>query len=60
MDSHVAPAVATKGRSSAHVLNNVLLKMSSLLLVLDAYGIYGYVATEVNPADYGSRAFGDG
>ena len=57
MDSQVALAVATKGRSSAKVLNMVLVRMAALKVALDAYGVYGYVATEVNPADYGSRAF---
>ena len=60
MDSQVALAVATKGRRSAKVLNRVLVRMAALLVCLDVYGIFGYVATEVNPADYGSRAFGDG
>ena len=57
MDSQVALAVATKGRSSACMLNRILVKMSALLLALDAYPIYGYVATEVNPADRASRVF---
>ena len=60
MDSQVALAVATKGRSSAKVHNMVMVWTAALLITLNVYGIFGYVATEVNPADYGSRAFGDG
>ncbi|CAK0893795.1 unnamed protein product, partial [Prorocentrum cordatum] len=46
MDSQVALAVATKGRSSACILNRVLVKLTALLLALDVYPVYGYVATE--------------
>ena len=60
MDSQVALAVATKGRSSAAILNRVLVKQSALLIAVDACGIFGYVATEVNPADFGSRVFDHG
>ena len=58
LDSQVALAVLTKGRSSATVLNKLLIKHAALLIATNCYSIFGYIATEVNPADRASRLHG--
>ena len=57
LDSQVALAVLTKGRSSASVLNKLLIRYAALLIVSNCYSLFGYVATEVNPADRASRRY---
>jgi hypothetical protein len=55
MDSQVAIAVATKGRSSSKRLNSLLLRANAVLLAAHCYPLHAYVDTSSNPADAPSR-----
>ena len=57
MDSQVGLAVITKGRSSSKKINQILRRIGALGVAGDVYGLLGYVATDVNPADEPSRRF---
>ena len=54
-DSAVCIAVSTKHRSSSHQLNLILKRMSCLELAGCVHGFFGYVRSELNPADKPSR-----
>ena len=54
-DSAVCIAVNTKHRSSSKRLNNVLRRISTLELAGAMHGLFGYVRSEMNPADGPSR-----
>lgn len=55
LDSQVVLAVATKGRSSSRRLNNVLRKLSALLVANNLHPLLAWVESELNPADAPSR-----
>ena len=55
LDSQVALAVAVKHRSSSKKLNPSVRQASALVLAAHMYELLGYVSTELNPADEGSR-----
>ena len=54
-DSQVCQSVIVKGRSSSRRLRQVLQRINSLILVSGLVLAYGYVKSEVNPADRPSR-----
>ena len=60
LDSHVALAVATKGRSSSNKLNQLLRSISSVLIAGNHYPLVGFIASADNPADAASRLFDHG
>ena len=55
MDSQPCLGVATRSRSSSHLLNVVVKRMSVLVLAALAKPYYGYSETDRNPADHPSR-----
>jgi len=55
VDNQSALGVLAKGRSSSHLLQVSLCRVAALLLLTRSYGHYGYVDTDSNPADAGSR-----
>ena len=59
MDSQVGLGVISRGRSSSHLLNAAVKRISALVLAASARPIYGYTETDKNPADDPSRAIGD-
>ena len=55
LDSQVCLAVLKKHRNSSHQLQSVLRRIDVLLLAGLVAPIFGYVRSEVNPADEPSR-----
>ena len=55
IDSQVALAVRTKGRSSSQKLNRVLRRHAALPIASGNVPYYGRVRTETDPADFPSR-----
>eukprot|EP00971_Amphidinium_carterae_P347776 6489958-Amphidinium_carterae.2 len=55
VDNQAALAVMTKGRSSSHALSVSLVRLNALLLFSCSVLHVGYVETDANPADAGSR-----
>ena len=60
MDSQVGLGVISRGRSSSHVLNIAVKRISALNLAASARPVYGYTETDRNPADDPSRSDGGG
>ncbi|CAK0870953.1 unnamed protein product, partial [Prorocentrum cordatum] len=58
MDSQVGLGVISRGRSSSHLLNAAVKRISALVLAASARPIYGYTETDKNPADDPSREGG--
>lgn len=55
VDSQVCLMIINKGRSSARSLQQVMKKISALLLLSRSAGLMGYVESSQNPADEPSR-----
>jgi hypothetical protein len=55
IDSQVAQAIMTKGRTSSLRLRYLVRRLNALTLALDASPGYAYVHTSANPADAPSR-----
>ena len=56
-DSQVCLGVLTKGRSSSRKLNRILRRICSLCLALNAFPIWAWIASRLNPADAPSRRY---
>ena len=54
-DSLVCLHSLTRGRTSSRRLRRTLCRINSLLLAHDVAGLWGYVHTDLNPADKASR-----
>jgi len=55
VDNQSTLGVLAKGRSSSHLLQVCLCRVAAVLLLTRSYAHYGYVDTDSNPADAGSR-----
>eukprot|EP00438_Fugacium_kawagutii_P006300 Skav233308 [mRNA] locus=scaffold4193:88579:93795:+ [translate_table: standard] len=56
-DSQICLAVLAKGRSSSRRINRILRKVHALCLALDAYPLWAWIASRLNPADEPSRRY---
>ena len=55
LDSAASIGVLTKKRSSSHIMNRVAVKYALLEVAGDMWSVFGYVRSDVNPADGPSR-----
>ena len=55
IDNQATIGVATKCRSSSHLMHVAVHRCNALTLTTRSRPHYGYVETDLNPADYGSR-----
>ena len=56
IDNQSSIAVLAKGRSTSHVLQKICRRWSAILIIAAIRASLGYVETDRNPADGGSRA----
>eukprot|EP00438_Fugacium_kawagutii_P020958 Skav211849 [mRNA] locus=scaffold305:925833:932175:+ [translate_table: standard] len=54
-DSQICLSVLCKGRSSSRRINRLLRRVHSLCLALDAYPLWAWISSRLNPADEPSR-----